>query len=749
MRRSYVLLYLIGMALLALAGCAASVDTARMVASRLAGVADPAATAPAPLSCIPTPPGPTTTSPIDEAPVRASVGSGQVLTGVVRESAGCSPIQGAKIIFWLANPQGVYDEAHRATVFTDAQGRYRFESNVPGAYEQLPPHIHLFVSAEGYRSVEQEIRLRPEQTASTFDLILAPAAAAIATPTTCSPTLALPAGPNYVWQAPVRSSVGSGHVLAGVVRSSRDCAPLAGARLEFWLAGPDGQYGPDQRATIYADETGAFRFESNFPGSYPERPTPHIHLFVSAPGHRSLTTEYHPRRGQETGTLALVLALADTEALVSPADRPLASTAGRIAFHSLRDGQMEIYAMNADGSEPVRLTKQPAGGSYPVWSPSGAQIAFVSNQDRNPDIYLMARDGSAVTNLTGHPAEDLDHVWSPDGQQMAIASNRDGDWEIYRLDVASGEVTQLTHNRTDDDWSPAWSPDGRRIAFSSLADIWVMEADGSGLVRLTDQAAEDDMSAWSPDGTQLVFASTRHGNWEIYTMQADGSDTRRLTDLPAEDSFPTWSPDGTRIAFRSNRDGNYEIYVMNSDGSGVTRLTDHPAGDGFPSWQPAARVSCTPTPGHPIGGLIYDGAFPAQIVLPRAGEPGERLILTGAVYLDDCTPLTGAHIRVWQADANGDYTYLEGDLHTDEQGRYRIETIRPGFYGAPAHIHLRADHPRAWAIETEIFFAGDAYLTAQTPPAQIVSLTPAEDGEGPYLHGVFDIVVEARAPSPP
>ena len=89
-------------------------------------------------------------------------------------------------------------------------------------------------------------------------------------------------------------------------------------------------------------------------------------------------------------------------------------------------------------------------------------------------------------------------------------------------------------------------------------------------------------------GNKIAFVSERDGfgNSEIYVMDPDGSGVTRLTDDSATDSFPAWSPDGTRIAFASNRDGNFEIYVVNADGSGLTHLTNNPDEDLEPDWSP-------------------------------------------------------------------------------------------------------------------------------------------------------------------
>jgi TolB protein len=573
----------------------------------------------------------------------------------------------------------------------------------------------------------------------------APVAAANPTEAACGPTTAEIPGPNYVWNAPARASVGQGHVLSGTVRSGAGCAPIAGAKLEFWLASPDGQYDEEHRATVSADAEGAYRFESNFPGSYPERPLPHIHLFVSAPGHRSVTTEYHPPSGETAGTFDIVLAPTETSGMLGVEERPLASNSGQLAFHSDRSGNMDIYTVAADGSAVSNLTNDPANDMFPTWSPDGRQLAFVSDREGNPDLYSMNADGSGIQNLTDHPDEDLDHAWSPDGSRLAFASNRDGDWELYLLDLPSGEITQLTNNRGDD-WSPAWSPDGTQLVFSSDADIWTVNTDGSNLANLTRHRAEDDFPAWSPDGTQIAISSTRDGNWELYVMQVDGSQLQRLTDLPSEESYPAWSPEGTRLAFKSDRDGNYEIYLMNADGTGVTRVTDEPAGDGFPAWRPLTETTCVPTPGQRIAEQpIPDPALPAHLALADEVEPGERLVFSGTVYAADCmTPLAGALLELWQANAAGEYTDLEGMLMTDDSGHYRIDTIMPGLYGAPAHIHARIYHPRGRAIETELVFEGDPNLPPDTSGFAIIPLGHGEGAAGSGLHGRWDIVLQGN-----
>jgi protocatechuate 3,4-dioxygenase beta subunit len=127
-----------------------------------------------------------------------------------------------------------------------------------------------------------------------------------ATAGSCRPTAPDELGPFYKPGAPVRSSVGTGYVLEGTVRSAKDCAPVPGAAVELWLAGPDGGYGDAYRATVIADGKGAYRFESHVPPPYYGRP-PHIHLRVSARGFETLVTQQYPGEGTRQGTFDIVL----------------------------------------------------------------------------------------------------------------------------------------------------------------------------------------------------------------------------------------------------------------------------------------------------------------------------------------------------------------------------------------------------------------------------------------------------------
>jgi protocatechuate 3,4-dioxygenase beta subunit len=124
--------------------------------------------------CEPTPPDMLGPFYEPNAPVRTSVGSGYVLSGSVLGVDGCEPLRDARIEFWLANPKGEYDDAHRATVLADEGGRYRFESNVPVSYGGRPPHIHIRVTAPGYGDLVTQHYPEAGQKEANLDLVLEP-----------------------------------------------------------------------------------------------------------------------------------------------------------------------------------------------------------------------------------------------------------------------------------------------------------------------------------------------------------------------------------------------------------------------------------------------------------------------------------------------------------------------------------------------------------------------------------------------
>jgi Tol biopolymer transport system component len=210
-----------------------------------------------------------------------------------------------------------------------------------------------------------------------------------------------------------------------------------------------------------------------------------------------------------------------------------------------------------------------------------------------------------------------------------VASSRIVPASVYVIGADGSSPRTLTNRPLAFDASPAWSPDGARIAFESTIDgkraIWVMQADGQGLRRLTDGPGADASPAWSPEGSRIAFMSDRDGNQELYTINADGQGVRRLTDDAAADGYPAWSPDGARLAFVSDRDGGFGIWAIRPDGppAAPTRLVPGAAAPGRPAWSPDGRQIAFASDRDGSDLDIWIAPVPPT---PEASPPPTRLI---------------------------------------------------------------------------------------------------------------------------
>jgi len=279
----------------------------------------------------------------------------------------------------------------------------------------------------------------------------------------------------------------------------------------------------------------------------------------------------------------------------------------------------DIYVMAPDGTNPVRLT---SGGGAPTdpaaynsggadWSHSKKLIAFQSNRvNRVPQIHLMKLDGTEQQLLVSVPGGAAFPSFSQSGNELCFHSQV-SPRDIYVVNVYGTGLTNLTSpgrlpgqpGLNGDNIRCDWSAKGNAIAFTSSRDgnqeIYVIDADGTDLRRMTTAAGSDANPAFSPKGDLIAFESNRDGTPEIYVMNADGTGIQeRLTHFSAEPipsnvsvSKPTWSPSGDRIAFHRRVGaqgvrGHLEVYTMNADGTNVTRITftPSPGFSGFPSW---------------------------------------------------------------------------------------------------------------------------------------------------------------------
>ena len=261
------------------------------------------------------------------------------------------------------------------------------------------------------------------------------------------------------------------------------------------------------------------------------------------------------------------------------------------AFNSYRDGNSEIYVINADGSGLERLTFNDADDTCPAWSPDGTRIAFTSDRDGNGEIYVMHADGGGQRRLTETPGSEFHPDWSPDGGQIAFRAERNGNVDIYVMSADGGDERRLTSDPAADH-RPHWSPDGRRILFGTNRDgnfeVYVMDADGGNKERLTESSAWEIFPRFSPDGAFIAFASgyVTEREADVHIMRSDGSEERAVTSNRGREESLAWSPGGEYVAFQAEFDGNWDIYIMSTDGVVVRRLTEHSATDNWPTWTP-------------------------------------------------------------------------------------------------------------------------------------------------------------------
>jgi Tol biopolymer transport system component len=311
-----------------------------------------------------------------------------------------------------------------------------------------------------------------------------------------------------------------------------------------------------------------------------------------------------------------------------------AAPTGRIVFESNRDGNLEIYRMNADGSAPTRLTENEATDNLPSISPDGTKVAFSSDRDGDADIYVMGIDGSGLTQLTSDAGIELQPAWSPDGTKIAYHGSSIEQYDIFVVDATGGTPVDVT-NTPADEASANWSPDGTQLAFMSDRDgneeIYRQNADGTGTAtRLTNNAARDADPDWSPDGQKLAFFSDRPGSsccGTVWTINAsDGSGATNLTNGSIFDADPSWSPDGTRIAFVRDAGGqNFNVWTALADGTEQVNLTNIGGRNSFPDWGPtAAELTAS-----------------ISITGPESSEPGAVSAAISGISLDAIRGETG------------------------------------------------------------------------------------------------------------
>lgn len=299
-----------------------------------------------------------------------------------------------------------------------------------------------------------------------------------------------------------------------------------------------------------------------------------------------------------------------------------------IAFTSFDEGHAGIRVMKSDGQNLRQVTDSDSWefASFDPWSPDGKMLLFVSGTDGKFDLWTMKPDGSGRVRLTegdhivpGLPLSGYGADWSADGKQIVYTScffENAEIWEDFATTAAEGSpAVNVSEIRTDADiWimdadgsgrsqlttdgsarSPQWQPHGERIAYlsdrSGSRQVWTTNPDGAGAVQVTFSEGNVSEYAWSPDGTAIACAvgSAPEQELSIRVTGIEGNDTKQLTS-GNRDQSPVWSPDGARIAFTSMSRNRTTVWMMKSDGSDLTPLTP---GDSrlfmMPQWSPDGK----------------------------------------------------------------------------------------------------------------------------------------------------------------
>ena len=250
----------------------------------------------------------------------------------------------------------------------------------------------------------------------------------------------------------------------------------------------------------------------------------------------------------------------------------------------------------------------------------GSRIAFACFfEEPFTEICLINPDGSALQNLTNNKASSLFPNWSPDGKKIAYTESAAlPPSRLYQMDADGRNVILLKADRVDFQSRPTYSPDGQKIAFGGFFSITILDINTREERKLWVPKQDSRDAAWSPDGRQIAFAGRDVADgwqWELYVINADGTQLQRLTKHPAHDRAPAWSPDGRKLAFFSGRNARRNgkiaggIYLMDADGTNLKELTN--GGEEFPSWSPDGRkLACSTFVGDTVrmGVMNADGS---------------------------------------------------------------------------------------------------------------------------------------------
>jgi Tol biopolymer transport system component len=309
--------------------------------------------------------------------------------------------------------------------------------------------------------------------------------------------------------------------------------------------------------------------------------------------------------------LALLACAPSSAAVAAPVN-------GRIAYSTFESGNGstgDLWTMEADGSGRQQEVFHPDNDAQSDWAPDGTKLVYRSRRANQFEISIV---DFSIRDAAGHPAivdipkapdgtQSSQPAWFPDMRGLLYRrTNAPGTTasDIWAMDLDGGNRRPV-YVAPADQFYPSLSPDMKRLLFSTVKGpnarkIEVLDIPTGVVTTLVDASptSYDSAPAWSPDGRQIAFESTMDGGREIYVMNADGTNVRRITHNALWDEGPAWSPDGTKFAFSSGADDlHLDIWTMNVDGSDPRQLTTYPGRDESPDW------GVNPHPA-PVGGTV-------------------------------------------------------------------------------------------------------------------------------------------------
>ena len=371
--------------------------------------------------------------------------------------------------------------------------------------------------------------------------------------------------------------------------ASKSAIDIAGLRI------PADQTGAVFRQTLAGDleRSGWFRIASPGRGAIAVRGafirsgrtlSVNCEVLNTASGRTCLRQEF---KGQATLVRRLAHRLADE--IVRAVKNVPGIALTRIALVGAHVGGKDVYVIDADGGNLVKITREGAVCLSPNWWPDANALAYTSFHGGFPDVYRIDLVENRRRKIASFPGLNAGADVSPNGRSLALALSKDGNPELYVMDLGNGRLTRMTRSPHCAEASPSWSPDGRRIVYvsdsSGSPQLYVIDRRKAQSRRISFRGRENVAPDWGPDG-RIVYSSRREGRYQLCIYEPASERTTQLTRDGVDHEDPSWAPDGRHIVHVRTTGYDSDLYVLDTMGDAPLRLTTL-EGDWYsPAWSP-------------------------------------------------------------------------------------------------------------------------------------------------------------------